>query len=361
MKRVLIITPNDLQNSSPQTLHMAEALRKEGAEVTLLGPIDRGVRLPDINFFRIQPGRWHNALTILAALTKASLQKYDLLIGFDEVGRIPCLVAALIRPGLKVILYNLEYFEDQRGSRCQSLARILFRRLSGKAALIADANEDRASLRAKLSGSERVAVIHNAAPLRSPTERPPEDPIYRGLEEDKVRLVYTGCKNHTVTEVIRSLKHVKCPVHLFVVGEIDPDYTAAIRESDSGNQVTLTGLLPRPRIPGILAWADIGISLYGNGPDAFVAQRMCAPNKVYEYMAWGLPSVCSDNPPLVRLVQETGWGICVPPADNLKIAAAIEKLAADKPLRTVMSEKALALHASSMNYEKQLRPVLALL
>ncbi len=361
MKRVLIVTPNDLQTSSPQILHLAEALREKGAEVTLTGPVSPVVSMPGTHLCRISRGRLRNVLTVLAALMQASFRRCDLMIGFDEVGRIPCLLAACIRPELKAVLYNLEYFEDQRGSRCQELARALFRHLRGKAALIIDANEDRVRLRAKLSGQVRLAAVHNAAPLNDPAVRPPEDPIYHGIGRDRVRLVYTGCKNHTVAKVIRALKRVASPVHLFVVGEISSEYQEALQESGCGGRVTLTGLVPRERLPGILAWADVGVSLYGSGPDSFAAQRMCAPNKIYEYMSWGLPSICSDNPPLVRLVQKNGWGLCIPPGDESKIAEAIEMLAGDRQLRAAMSAKAVALHKGPMNYAEQVKPILELL
>jgi glycosyltransferase involved in cell wall biosynthesis len=361
MKRILVVTPNDMQHASPQTLNLVDLLQKKGAKVSLIGPVHGSIRLPGVDICRISPGRLRNILIILVAFMKASWHRFDLLVGFDEVGLIPCLLAACIRPTLRVILYNLEYFEDQPGSRCQRLARMLFRTLAGKASLVVDANEDRALLRSKLSDRTYVGVIHNAALLNDPTQRPPEDPIYRDMPRDTVRLVYTGCKNHTVIEVIRALDRVTYPVHFFVVGEIAADYQKALLESACADRVTFTGPVPRQRLPAILAWADVGISLYGNAPEAFIAQRMCAPNKVYEYMSWGLPSICSDNPPLVRLVQDNRWGICISATDNPGIAAAIERLAHDRQLRAAMSENAIGLHKRLMNYEEQIEPILRLL
>jgi len=360
MRRILIVTPNDLQHASPQTLYLAEALQKAGAQVRLMGPIHRSVSLPGVDICRVGPGRWRNVFIILRTLLEASWRRYDLLIGFDEVGLIPCLAVARFRPTSQVVLYNLEYFEDQPPNKCQRLARTLYRTMAGKASLVIDANEDRSLLRAQLRSGARMAVVHNAAPLNDLALRPPEDPMYRDVPSDRARLVYTGCKNHTVVEVIRALDRVTCPIHFFVVGEVDPNYQKAIGDSRGSQRVTLTGLVPRERLPAILAWADIGISLYGNAPQAFVAQRMCAPNKVYEYMAWGLPSICSDNPPLVRLVQENQWGLCVAPTDNLRIAEAIERLASNPQLRAAMSQNAIALHRKSMNYKEQIRPILQL-
>jgi glycosyltransferase involved in cell wall biosynthesis len=360
MRRVLIATPNDMQHASPQTLYLAESLQKAGVKVCLIGPIHQSISIPGVDICRVPPGRLRNILTILRAFIKASLRHYDLLIGFDEVGLIPCLAGSWFRPSSKVVLYNLEYFEDQPSNKCRMVARKLYRSLAGRASFVMDANEDRSLLRAGLCSGANVGVIHNAAPLNDPDQRPPEDPIYRNVPKDRVRLLYTGCKNHTVIEVIRALECVTSPIHFFVVGEIDPNYIKAIEDSHGDQRVTLAGLVPRERLSAILAWADIGISLYGNAPEAFIAQRMCAPNKVYEYMAWGLPSICSDNPPLVHLVRENGWGICVPPTDKLKIAEAIETLAGNPKLRTSMSQNAVALHKKSMNYEEQIRPILRL-
>ena len=48
--------------------------------------------------------------------------------------------------------------------------------------------------------------------------------------------------------------------------------------------------------------------------------------KIFEYMAYGLPIVCSDFPNLRRLVEENDCGLCVDPQDEARIAEAVRYL-----------------------------------
>lgn len=63
------------------------------------------------------------------------------------------------------------------------------------------------------------------------------------------------------------------------------------------------------------------------------------PVKMYEYMAAGLPFICSDFPLWRELVNETGAGICVP-WNNLKdIREAIDKLISDRKVAKEMGRR----------------------
>lgn len=61
------------------------------------------------------------------------------------------------------------------------------------------------------------------------------------------------------------------------------------------------------------------------------------PNKLFEYMAYGLPVVCSDYPHWQEIVEKNNAGICCAPSDLKDIAESVEKILLDQELQKVMS------------------------
>lgn len=68
--------------------------------------------------------------------------------------------------------------------------------------------------------------------------------------------------------------------------------------------------------------ADVGVSLL---QDNCENHRLALPNKLFEYVAAGLPVVVSDLPETGRMVRERGIGYCADPGDPAGIAAALRK------------------------------------
>ena len=63
------------------------------------------------------------------------------------------------------------------------------------------------------------------------------------------------------------------------------------------------------------------------------------PVKMFEYMAAGLPFVCSDFPLWRHFAEESGAGFCVDPADTEGIREAIRRLLDDRELAESMGRK----------------------
>ena len=70
--------------------------------------------------------------------------------------------------------------------------------------------------------------------------------------------------------------------------------------------------MPLDRLLEHTADADVGVSLL---QDTCENHRLALPNKVFEYVAAGVPVVVSDLPELTGLVEEHGIGWTTPPAD----------------------------------------------
>jgi glycosyltransferase involved in cell wall biosynthesis len=75
--------------------------------------------------------------------------------------------------------------------------------------------------------------------------------------------------------------------------------------------------------PAVLADADVGLALI---EPACLSYEMTLPNKLYEYVAAGLPVLSSDVPVLAREVRAHGVGAVADPADPAAVAAALRSL-----------------------------------
>jgi glycosyltransferase involved in cell wall biosynthesis len=82
--------------------------------------------------------------------------------------------------------------------------------------------------------------------------------------------------------------------------------------------------------------------------------------KFFEYMAAGLPIVCSDFPAWRDLVERTGAGVCVPPGDAGAALAAAAGLAADPGRAAAMGEAGRGAARSRFSWESQARRLVEL-
>jgi glycosyltransferase involved in cell wall biosynthesis len=95
------------------------------------------------------------------------------------------------------------------------------------------------------------------------------------------------------------------------------------------SKIEVLGPVPRPTMPKHYSWADV-----------FLLPSLCegSATVTYEAMAHGLPVICTPNTGSV--VRDAVDGFIVPIRDAAAIAARLEKLAADPPLRRRMGVNA---------------------
>ncbi len=93
----------------------------------------------------------------------------------------------------------------------------------------------------------------------------------------------------------------------------------------TGN-VSYIGHLDRDGVNELYGKAVVGLCILKPIKNYLFSQ----PIKMYEYMAAGIPFVCSDFPEWRKVVAESRGGICVDPMDNDAIALAINELFLDR-------------------------------
>jgi glycosyltransferase involved in cell wall biosynthesis len=82
--------------------------------------------------------------------------------------------------------------------------------------------------------------------------------------------------------------------------------------------------------------------------------------KFFEYMAAGLPIICSDFPVWRDLVERTGAGVCVPPGDAGAALAAVMDLVRDPERARAMSLAGQNAARTRFSWETQARRLVEL-
>lgn len=170
--------------------------------------------------------------------------------------------------------------------------------------------------------ARRLAVVNNYPILDEFT-------CSKGLPYDErpPNVVYLGAiaVERGILENVKALDLVdrKWNVKLELAGafsSIEDD--AAARALPGWSRVLESGQVGRIRIGELLGSARAGLVLFHPLANHVNAQ----PNKLFEYMAAGLPVIASDFPLWREIVQESRCGLLVNPMDPAAIAGAIEWL-----------------------------------
>jgi colanic acid biosynthesis glycosyl transferase WcaI len=128
-------------------------------------------------------------------------------------------------------------------------------------------------------------------------------------------------------------------VHLAFLGDADPGYAAGLREliAQRGllERVTLLPSVPLEDLLAHTAEANVGVTLL---QDTCLNHRLALPNKLFEYIAAGVPVVAADLPETRRLVERHGVGWCVSPSDPAALTQAL-RVALHGPRDPVLDER----------------------
>ena len=109
---------------------------------------------------------------------------------------------------------------------------------------------------------------------------------------------------------------------LALAGEIPSDFKAQLSESEGWKNVEELGFIDREKSMRIKQKSIAGMVTFLPYPNHINAQ----PNKIFEYMAAGLPVIGSNFPMWRELLVDNHCGMCVDPTNPKEIAEAINFL-----------------------------------
>jgi len=168
-------------------------------------------------------------------------------------------------------------------------------------------------------------------------------------------LIYIGTldKRWGVDLAIEALPLIreKVPdVNLVIVGKgpAKQEFVDLARSHGVADAVRFHGLVPQKELPNLMAVADIGIAT--SRENAF--RQFASPLKINEYMAAGLPSICSGGGDAEKLIKESGAGINIPFSREAFVDAVMSFL--NSKTRMADASEAGVNFARSLSWEVQI-------
>lgn len=172
-------------------------------------------------------------------------------------------------------------------------------------------------------------------------------------------LIYTGglASHKGIYQIIQALAYVQTPqVELIVLGGHDRETAEAIQQLPGWSRVHYYGRVPYETIYRYLHSAAVGLVCNQPVHDYDLAQ----PNKLFEYMAAGLPVIASNFDLWKEIFEGNECGVTVDPTSPEQIAKAIDYLLSHPEIRRKMGDNARRAVQEKYNWERESLKLLSL-
>lgn len=296
----------------------AEALA-EVSHLTLLGIASKAkYQIPNVEIRQVclprlrLPGAMRLLLFWAAFLWEALRAKPQVVYAHDFFLLFPGWLASRL-PKAKLV-YDAHELIVPDGRRFRSFSHRVFyfleRHFVKRADLVIAANEPRAAIMKATYGLQESPVVVRNIPPYVAAEAAGADALkHLPPINGKIRLIYQGAMSlaRGIDMFIRVLPRLRKDYELVMVGD-GPD-TAKLKqiaqEEGVRSRVTFLGRVSTQDLARITRQCSIGIVSYSfDDPN----ERLCAPNKVYEYAQAGIPIVATAQKTLRELVEANGIG-----------------------------------------------------
>jgi glycosyltransferase involved in cell wall biosynthesis len=197
--------------------------------------------------------------------------------------------------------------------------------------------------------ADRIHVVGNTPPRRLALSSP------RVSESRSLRLIYMGFLDPSrgiefvVNTFARHRARLEGNASLEVIG-------AGISSNRIAETVGRSGLRGMIELRGSMDYAR-GLERVASSDVGVIPLRATAhyvksmPNKIFEYMTQGIPVLASDIPPMRRILEETGAGLCFERDNPSDFIAKLDMLR-DPHLRMRMAVNGLKWVAEKYNFER---------
>ena len=193
---------------------------------------------------------------------------------------------------------------------------------------------------------ERIAMIPNGCDLDIfAAAAEPWRPD--GVKDDDLLAVFTGAHGianglDAVLDAAAELKRrERTDIKLVLIGDgkLKPQLQARA-EAEGLNNVVFHPPVPKAKLAGLMAAADVGLQILANVPAFYYGT---SPNKFFDYIASGLPVLNNYPGWLAEIITRSDCGYAVPPDDPGAFADALIHAADHPEERVRMGERSLQL------------------
>jgi glycosyltransferase involved in cell wall biosynthesis len=160
----------------------------------------------------------------------------------------------------------------------------------------------------------------------------------------------------SAVEMVAALEIIPDPnVRLQMMGTAAAHLTAKLEATPGWQKVVSHGWADRPTVSSILGRCRAGLVLYYPEPNHVRAQ----PNKLFEYMAAGLPVVASDFPLWRQIVEGAGCGLLADPKNPQAISDAMQWILDHPEEAAAMGRRGRAAVGAHFNWEAESENLIA--
>ena len=175
--------------------------------------------------------------------------------------------------------------------------------------------------------------------------------------DKKQSICYTGgiTKARGIEYVVKSLEKVNREIEFFLAGGYSPsDFRDELIKIEGWRKVKEFGFVSRKDVADILCRSKAGIITFLPVPHHIEAN----PNKIFEYMAAGLPVIASDFPYWRSLIEKYQCAVFVDPENPDAIAGAINYLLSHDEEAKAMGERGRKAVENEFNWEMEEKKLL---
>ena len=297
-----------------------ESLGKCGYDVEIVATVGANSKeYLGFPIYRIAQWRWPSRKTRfiqynLAASKIGQRIKADIYHAVD-LDVLQAAVRAADKTGGRVVYESRELYTELESLNGRTLVRNFWQeletRLIGRATRIITINDSIALELSRRYGVERPVVIRNVA--RLPLALEPVDlhvkfdipsnwkiVIYQGVLRGGQGLIY-------LLDIIHLLNNVAL---IFIGGgHLDGDLKALVHALGISNKVRFAGIMPPDSLANNTAGADAGVLLMEG---VALNNRLALPQKLFQYLACGIPQIVSPMPEIAKFVKTENSGLVVP-------------------------------------------------
>lgn len=147
----------------------------------------------------------------------------------------------------------------------------------------------------------------------------------------KNQLCYVGTvyKSSVPQNIIKALDHISNRDFL-IVGPIDKLFKDELHKLLKDDNIKIIDPIPFKEVKKIYQKSTIGIAVFEYSPNLGYKEGSLGVNKIFEYMLFGLPVICTDFRLWRQIIEKYNCGILVNPNDICQIHEAITFLINNK-------------------------------
>lgn len=177
-----------------------------------------------------------------------------------------------------------------------------------------------------------------------------EDYTRRSVSSGPPAICYVGSisKIRGVASIVDALDTLNCQLQL--AGRFSPEtFSQELEHKKGWDKVRFHGFISSEEVARLYCQCSVGLVTFLPLPNHIDSQ----PNKIFEYMAAGLPVVASNFPLWTEIIEGNQCGICVDPTNPKAISDAVSKLLDDARSAEKMGENGKKVVATTYNWGQE--------